>query len=359
MHARSVRFFLLLSCAWVVGLAPGSATAQDVRYTTISRGEFGGALGRWMKLFGGSSEIEEVTSIKGARLRTDTDDNSTVLDLDAKAFTWMDHEARTYTTMTFAQAMERASAMAAEMEDSLQAAKAEMPEAREPQNVRYEVRFSTDRPGKKAKIAGYDTEQMFLQVEIEAIPIRQPEETEEEANARAGTLVVLSELWLSTAFPGYAAKRAHADRWAEALGTTEPPSKEMVQAYQFDPRIQEGFEKLAEEMQGIDGEALRSVTHVVGVPFGVTFDRAAVLKDANKKLTDDVAGAAAAGAKDAATGAVSGLTGGLFGKKKEPEPPKPRQGTIMRLRTEVTECSAAALAESVFAVPAGYAERTF
>jgi hypothetical protein len=230
-----------------------------------------------------------------------------------------------------------------------------MEEAREPENVRYEVRFSTDRPGKKAKIAGYEAEQVFLQVEVEAIPIRQPDETEEEANQRAGTLVLLSELWLSTTFPGYAAKQAQAEQWAKALGGTEAPSKEMVQAYKFDPRIQEGFEKLAEEMQGIEGEALRSVTHVVGVPHGVTFDRAAVLRDANKKLSDDVAGAAANEAKKT----VSNLTGGLFGKKKEAGPPRPQQGTIMRLRTEVTECSTAALADDVFAVPAGYTERTF
>jgi hypothetical protein len=312
-------------------------------------------MGRWMKLFGGSSDTKEVTSIKGGKLRTDTEDNSTVLDLDAKALTWMDHESKTYTTMTFAQAVERANAMVEEMEDSVAAAKQEMEEAKEPENVRYEVRFSTERPGKTARIAGYEAEQVFLQVDVEAIPIRQPDETEEEANARAGTLVVLSELWLSTTFPGYAAKQAQAEQWAEALGGTEAPSRETVQAYQFDPRIQEGFEKLAEAMKGIEGEALRSVTHVVGVPYGVTFDRAAVLKDANKKLTDDVAGAAANEAKNA----VSGMAGGLFGKKKESGPPKPQQGTIMRLKSEVTECSTAALADNVFAVPAGYTERTF
>ena len=351
MRTMSPRIIALLSC---LALAP-AASAQDVRYMTVSKGEFGGALGRWMNLFGGSSEVKETTSIKGGKLRTDTDDASTVLDLDAKALTWMDHESKTYATMTFAQAVERANAMMEEMEDSVAAAKEEMPEAKEPENVRYEVRFSTDRPGKTAKIAGYEAEQVFLQVDVEAIPIRQPDETEEEANARAGTLVLLSELWLSTAFPGYAAKQAQAERWAEAVGGTEAPSKEMVQAYQFDPRIQEGFEKLAEEMKGIEGEALRSITHVVGVPYGVTFDRAAVLKDANKKLSDDVAGAAA----NEATRAVSGLTGGLFGKKKDAGPPKPQQGTIMRLKTEVTECSTAALADNVFAVPAGYTERTF
>jgi hypothetical protein len=356
-----LRWHRVLALGVLGVLVAAPATAQDVRYTTVSRGEFGGALGRWMKLFGGSSEITEVTSISGAKLRTDTDDdNSTVLDLDARAFTWMEHETKTYATMTFAQAAERANAMVKDMEDSVAAAKEQMPEAQEPENVRYEVRFSADRTGKKQKIAGYEAEQVFLQVEIEAIPIRQPDETEDEANQRAGTLVILAEQWLSTAFPGYTAKQAQAAMWAEALGTTEEPSQEMVQAYQFDPRIQQGLERLAEEMQGLEGEALRSVTHVVAVPFGVKFDRNAVLKDADKKLTDDVAGAAAGEAKNAAEGAVSGITGGLFGKKKkEPEPPKPKQATIMRLRTEVTDCSTATLGPDVFAVPAGYTERTF
>jgi hypothetical protein len=357
MPTRTVRPLGVLSVLTLLAFAPVSA--QDVRYTTVTRGEFGGALGRWMKLFGGSSEVAETTSIKGAKLRSDVEGSSTVLDLDAKAFTWMDHEAKTYATMTFAQAVERANAMVEEMEDSVEAAKAEMQETQEPQNVRYEVRFATDRPGKKAKIAGYEAEQVFLQVDIEAIPIRQPDETEEEAMQRAGTLVLLSELWLSTTFPGYAAKQAQAQMWAEALGTTETPSRELVQAYQFDPRIKEGMERLAEEMKGLEGEALRSVTHVVAVPHGVDFDRETVLKDANKKLSDDVAGAAVAGAENAAAGAVSGVTGGLFGRRRAAEPPKPKQGTIMRLKTEVTDCATAALADDVFAVPAGYTERTF
>jgi hypothetical protein len=56
---------------------------------------------------------------------------------------------------------------------------------------------------------------------------------------------------------------------------------------------------------------------------------------------------------------VSGVTGGLFGRRRAAEPPKPKQGTIMRLKTEVTDCATAALADDVFAVPAGYTERTF
>jgi hypothetical protein len=355
MPTRLTRSLAFLPIVALLSLGP--ASAQDVRYTTVSRGEFGGALGRWMKLFGGSSEITEVTSIKGAKLRSDTEGSSTVLDLDVKAFTWMDHEAKTYATMTFAQAVDRANAMVEQMEDSVEAAKAEMEEAQEPQNVRYEVRFTSERSGKKEKIAGYQAEQVFLQVDIEAIPIRQPDETEEEAMQRAGTLVLLSDLWLSTTFPGYAAKQAQAAMWAEALGTTEAPSRETVQAYKFDPRIKEGMAKLAEEMKGLEGETLRSVTHVVVVPHGVTFDRKAVLKDADKALTDDMAGAAAGAAENAAAGAVSGITGGMFGRPKGP--PKPKQGTIMRLRTEVTECSTATLADEVFAVPAGYTERTF
>lgn len=352
---RFVRRGFLVSCA--LALAASPAHPQDVRYTDVSRWEFGGSLGRWMKLFGGSGEVTSVTSIKGGKLRTDADDdNSTVLDLDAKAFTWMDHETKTYTTMTFAQAAERANAMVAEMEDSVEAAKAEAEDVPEPENVRYEVRFTTDRTGKKTKIVGYEAEQVFFQVDIEAIPIRQPDETEEEANQRAGTLVFLSELWVSTTFPGYTAKQAHQERWAEALGTADAPSEEMIQAYQFDPRIKEGFAKLAEAMQELQGEPLRSVTHAVSVPFGAKFDRKAVLKDADKSLADDVAGAAANEAKDQAAGAVSGLTGGLFGKKKN-EPPKPKQATIMRIKDEVTDCSTAPLADSVFAVPGGYTER--
>jgi hypothetical protein len=341
---------------------PAPSSAQDVKYTSVTRGEFGGALGRVLNLIGGSKDVTEVTSIKGPKLRTDTDQSSTILDIQGRSFTWIDHESKTYTTMTFQQAVDRANAMVQEAHDSLEAAKAQMKESPEAKNptYRYEVHFSTDRPGKTAKIAGYDAEQMFLTVSIDAIPIRQPDETEAEAQARAGTLVLLSEMWMSTTFPGYTARQAQAKMWAEALQSTEIPSKEMAQAYNFDPRIKQGFEKLAEETKGLEGEALRSVIHVVVVPYGVTFDREQVLKDANKKLTDDMGDVAANEAKKSAEGAVSGLTGGLFGKKKkpaEPATPQPKQATIMRVKSEVKDCSTAPLAASVFQPPAGYTER--
>ncbi|MDH3496690.1 MAG: hypothetical protein OER21_08005 [Gemmatimonadota bacterium] len=353
MHTRRWKLPLvaLVVAAWLV---PMSARGQDVRYTTVSRAEFGGALGRMMKLMGGTKDATEVTSIKGLRMRTDDEGNSTVLDLEGRAFTWMDHESKTYMTMTFEQAAARAKAAMEGMEDSLKAAEDQAPDA-EPETVRYEVRFATDRTGKRAKVAGYEAEQVFFQLDIEAIPIRQEDETEEEAMERAGTLVILSDLWLSTTFPGYQAKKAQERRWAEILGSTETGSPEMAQAFKFDPRIKQGFERLAEEMKGIEGEAIRSMIHVVSVPHGVTFDRAPVLKDANKKLSDDVAGAAAEGAKNAAVGAI---TGGLFGRKREAEPPKPKQGTFMRIRSEVTQCSTAPLGDDVFLVPAGYAERS-
>jgi hypothetical protein len=218
MHACAARPLAALSVLTLLALAP--ASAQDVRYTTVSRGEFGGALGRWMKLFGGSSEVTEVTSIKGAKLRSDTEGSSTVLDLDAKAFTWMDHEMKTYATMTFAQAVDRANAMVAQMEDSVEAAKAQMEEAqaqREPQNVRYEVRFSSDRPGKKEQDRGLPGRtglppgghRGHSRSASPTRPKRRP------CSGRAPWCCYSARLWLSTAFPGYTAKQAQAGMWAE------------------------------------------------------------------------------------------------------------------------------------------------
>ena len=40
-----------------------------------------------------------------------------------------------------------------------------------------------------------------------------------------------------------------------------------------------------------------------------------------------------------------------------PEKPKPKQITFMRVKSEVTDVDTAPLAESVFAIPAGYTER--
>jgi hypothetical protein len=323
---------------------------QDVKYTTVSRAEFGGALGRMLKLTGAGDPVTEVTYIKGNRLRSDDDkQSSTITDFGDGMFTWLDHEAKTYHSMTFAQMMTAAQQFAGAAGDSAQGQ--EPPAEDEPQYT-YDIKASTDRTGKKQKIQGSQAEQVLITVEIEATEVN-----EEDDSTLAGTLILLSDQWMSTEFPGYQAMQRVEMNWHDywQANSAGGDAGGMDQATAADPRIGAAMEKLAEQLKDLEGVALRSTTHFVLVPPEVKFDRNKALKDADKSLADDAAGAAADEAAKSAQNAVSGLTGGLFGSKT-PKEPKPEQSTFIRIKSEVTGVETAPLAGELFKAPPDYTE---
>jgi hypothetical protein len=334
-----------------LALIPGAPIeAQDIKYTTVSKAEFGGSLGRMMKLSGAGDPITEVTYIKGNRLRTDDDkESSTITDFTDGVFTWLNHETRTFHSMSIADMTAAAQQLAAGYgADSLE----EQQVGQEERQVTYDIKLSTDKTGKKEKFHGSQAEQVLITIEIEATEV-----TEEEDSVLAGTMVVLADLWMSTEFPGYEAMQRIEAEWRENWRANSAGANAggMDRASQTDPRIGAAMAKLGEELEGLEGIALKSTTHFVLVPPGAKFDRKKALKDADKSLADDAAGAAANEAVTSAGDAVSGMTGGLFGKKK-PEEPKPEQSTVVRVKSEVTEVETAMLRDDFFKAPPDYTE---
>jgi len=339
-----------LPLAGLALLAGVPAAAQDVKYTTVSTAEFGGSVGRMIKLSGAEDPITEVTYIKGNRLRTDEDkESSTITDFGDGLFTWLNHPAKTFYTMSIADvtatAQQLAAGYAADSSGQQQV-------AQDDPRVTYDIKASTDKTGKKQKFHGSQAEQVLITIEIEATEV-----TEDEDSTLAGTMVLISDQWMSTEFPGYEAMQRIEANWAEVwrTNTAGADANGMDQASQTDPRIGAAMEKLAEELKDLEGIALKSTTHFVVVPPGAKFDRNKALKDADKSLADDAAGAAANEAAKSAQDAVSGITGGLFGSKK-PKEPKPEQSTIVRVKSEVTDVQTATLQDEVFKAPPDYTE---
>ncbi|MGD8277424.1 MAG: hypothetical protein PVH00_05330, partial [Gemmatimonadota bacterium] len=94
--------------AGVLALAlPAALTAQDIKYTETSKVE------AFMSLPGMSAPIHSTTYVSGGRVRTDTDDESTIMDYVDGSMTQIDHEAKTYFTLSFADVMANAQAMMA------------------------------------------------------------------------------------------------------------------------------------------------------------------------------------------------------------------------------------------------------
>lgn len=131
-------------------------------------------------------ETVETTYIKGRRMRTDADDNSSIIDLESGRVTILNHPAKTYSTFSFQE-------MADEVREAGRSADGREASGGQEAQANLEFRFSVDDANERQKVAGYDAERFFLTMEAEAEAV--PEgETEME---KAGTLVLLTDMWSS------------------------------------------------------------------------------------------------------------------------------------------------------------------
>jgi hypothetical protein len=350
--------------AGVFALAlPAAVAAQDIRYTETSKVE------AFMSLPGMGAPIHSTTSVAGGRVRTDTDDQSTIMDYVDGRMTEIDHKAKTYWSLTFAEMMANAEAMMAnakaEMANAQQEAQAERQQAQQ-QEVKLDFDLKVDRLGDGGMVAGYPTQHVLVVLQAKATSETPDPETGDEVS---GTMVFATDMWVSKEFPGYQALQDAQMQAAKDLSPemrkqmeqTAESSRDMMAGMQGIQGGGDGMQKMAEEMQKIDGTPLRSLTYQIMLPEGVEFDRDAVLAMADKPIPSFSLGAAMKqGVKEGVKNAISGGLGGLLGRKKEEPKPaeqaEPAQAILMRFTTTVEDVSTAALPESTFRPDASYKE---
>jgi hypothetical protein len=362
--SKRVTRSLILCAVMTFGLAPtletSDAAGQDLAYTTLTRAEFAGALGSLMRVVPGAQDpMRQTTYMKGPLMRTDEGETSTIMDLAEGRFTHLDHERKAFYTFTMAELQAE---MAAAMEEIEQEQPEDVPAGDDPE-VTFDVRLSTERTGRRMSFDGYSAEQVLMVVEVVPRPT-DPGAAQEEA----GSMVLFNELWLSSDFPGLAAiQEAQAKVAQETLEEIQAGiAGALQQAFASDPRMQEAFERSAQEMEELDGLAVRTISSFVLLAPGVELDRDVILASADQPLSsgagDVMAGAAAAGAREAARGAMRGLTRGVLGRRQEepaPEQPEagPAQTIVMRTTSLVEEVGTAELSPDLFKPPADYTER--
>ncbi len=355
-----------LTLLLALGLSTQPASSQDFKFTTLTKGEFGGSLGTMMKLVPGAMDpIREATYLKGSLIRTDDDDGFTVTDGTEGRITQVNDEAQTFFSFTIQQMQERMTAAMAEAS----AEAGEMPEeapveaAEEDPEVSFDIKMSTDRTGRTQDFGEYSAEQVLMIIEM--IP-----RTDEARDAmeEGGSMVLFNELWLSTDFPAYEEYMAAQAKLGEAFmegGGGADMAAAYQQAFASDPRMKEAFEENMEAMKELDGMQVKSVSSFVTVPAGMSLDRDAVLAATDQPLSESVgsavSNAAAEEAEKAARGAVRGLTRGLFGRGNKEEPkeesePVPAQFILMRITSYLDEFSTGLLPETLFITPDGYTE---
>lgn len=347
---RAIRSVVLLSFAVAGAALPREAAAQDVQYETATKFEFAGAAGTAMRiaarLGGGSTETVETTYIKGRRMRTDADQSSTILDLESGRVTVLDHQAKTYTSFTFEEMVNRAQQAANDASRSTSS----NPDGAE---ARLDFRFSVDATNERQRVAGYDAERVFLTMEAAAEAVPEGETEMEDA----GSLVVLTDMWTSTDIPVLQARSSFEDASArQAADAGAALTEGFAAAFADDPRMKVAFEQSMEEARKIEGMAVKTVTSFVSVAAGRQFDRALITEP--KPAGAGVAQRAAAQAGRAAVGGLMGRLGGR--RAPEPEPaaePEPTQATIFTVTSEVRNVSTGNIDPSLFEVPAGYSEQ--
>ena len=341
-------------------IATGALTlTPDVTYKTVSKVQFGGAMGRAVnfmaRLGGGSTDVTGTVHLKGNKMLQGDENQASLIDLDAERMVTLNHKEKTYSVLTFADFRQ----MMEEMKDEISAGgDGSAPEngqaAEEKPATELKFDFKIDPTGEKSTVNGHRAERFLMTILMEAESTEKPKEGE---TAHQGTLVIASDLWMSEDLEGHSEIAAFQKRFAEKMGDAVLGEAEMQnlsgalqKAFAGDPRIRSGMEKMQAEAAKMKGVDVKNVTHVVLVAPGEKFNPDLVFKAAAKEEAKPKKRGLGGFAKKLAQQAA-----GVDSGEKEPEE-APSQQTLLTTTTEMQEYSTASLPESMFEIPSNYRE---
>jgi hypothetical protein len=340
--------------ALLIALAATPVAAQDVQYTTHSKADLGGFLNAVARL-GGGLETEETTYVKGSMMRTDVDKSSTIMDFANGRYTFIDHDAKTYSVVTLEQMV----AMMTQAATQAQAAQgqpgaptvttrseggdADATIHGDSGDVKLDFALDVDRTNESQKINGWPAQRAFLTLTTDARVQVEGEDEEQEA----GSLIVFIDMWSSTDVPAHGAMERLAQNAAaqQYTGEARGGMQSIGAAFAGDPQMSAAMRKAGEEMEKIEGTAVKSTMYFVGLAPGLAFDRELVLNPQKQSVAKKIGG-----------GALRGALGRLGGgqKQEEPEEEAPTQKTVFSFATEIRDAKATNLPDSLFEPPAGY-----
>jgi len=351
---RVSRLAAVLGMVVGAGVLPGAVAGQGVTYHSSTHFHMGGALGALIaRAAAGSAGGGVTTYIDGHRMRTDSRDMSTIIDVDAGRIISIYKDKKSYSSMTFQQFADEMRGAQAQMqaEMSKQKAQQKYTAATKPQqdNLDWDYTVSSEKTGEHQKIAGYDAQRQFITLTATARDQTQPD---------SGTLVVLMDIWTSPAAPTATATREFQQAYAAKVRATfEPAAQGMGAMMGVSPQLKAALAAAGKELQKVHGTQLRTTTYLVGVPEDVKFDPRLV-----------VSGAASAQQSAQASSSKSGGKGGFgsfFNKMKaaaqQAEQNQQNQGaskpaqqaTLLWFSNEVDDIKTG-VPSGAFAIPAGY-----
>ena len=325
---RKAALFLVAACLPVFG---------DFSYEQTSK-ITGGMMAGVMRFAGAFSKqarepMVSTVAVKGDRMVHWSPHHASVIDIGKETITNIDFDKKQYSVMTFAQMKQMLDEMSQKMKSSPDAQKAD---------VHFKV--SAKDTGEKKQIAGFDTHEMVLTMEMEG--------TDKESG-NTGGMVTTADMWLAPKSAGYDEIADFYKRMGQKLDWA-PGSMGMMGTR---PDMAKGMAELYKEGAKFNGmpvfQVVKMGIHANGQPQN---GQAAQASPQQSQQADKPS-----------IGSVLGGRFGGFGKKRKnqdqaesgeagaaPQGSGDASGTLMEMTIELSGFSAAPIDGSKFEVPVGF-----
>ncbi len=310
-----------------VALASSLAFA-DVTYEEQTK------MGGLMKIVTMGHGMKSTTRVSGDFMRTDHDDNATIVDLKGERIVTLDNKKKTYSVMTFAE-------MKKKMQDAIATMKAKQAEAsksakKENPDVSVGADVKVTETGRKETIQGMECKQYIMDMGLTVT---------NEKEKQSGTMSTVTEMWLAKNVPGQEELRAFYRKMGQKLGTMSLGTQFLQGAKkgQQQQAMSMDMQKMADEMKKMDGHAMRSIMY-----FG---DSEAAKKEAMGEKPEGGGGLGGLGSmlkKMKPGSSEDSDDGSKSGSQQSPG------GVMMKITTETTKIDANPVDPKLFQIPSGY-----
>jgi hypothetical protein len=248
-----------MKTTWIALLAGGvlmhSFAFADVSYQETTQ-YTGGSMMGMLKMAGAfSSQAKQATSpvtssvmIHGGRMLRSNPHSTEIIDLDAQMITFIDHDKRTYSMVTFKEIQDQMAKAAAK-------SKGAQPSSSEGSQMSFNAHISNT--GATRQIDGQTAKEALLTVTMVA--------NSSDPNAKGG-MAATSEMWLVQDEPGMAEMRSFNTRMAKEL-SMDMASSGMSSMLAAQPGGAQALAELKKESAKMSGLPVLQVTRV-----GVTTD---------------------------------------------------------------------------------------
>lgn len=344
-------FTRLFVAATALALTTSPATAQEFTWKNANSFELGNVPGLVARMMGSGKETIETNHLSGRRMRTESGNTATIIDVDAGHVITLDTKAKTFTRMTFEEMTEALRQLNEEAE--MQAFMAEDPQGGQRKaraaEGEYDVRMDArvQQLDDRERIAGFNARRTLIHVTVRTVP---RDERQRRAEGEGGSMAFLIDTWNTTDAPHGAAIDAFQQAMAGKLSQEMGSMRGLQMLFGQNPGMKDGWENAMQELRKVEGIPVRSTTYIVGVPAGMEYDAQLVLsppqeqkESAGSRISRGIGGRlrAAAGAPQ---------------DQREESQAQAKQSTIVTVKTELREVQSGGVPGNAFDVPADFRE---